>query len=152
MRPNLDDFVFAMALVWAGVSLGGNLIAAPAKFTVDALELPVALQVGRAQFHWIGYAEFVLAGMVSVAAYMSKSTKPKMFLAAVLAFAVQRTVLMPRLSERTDMIASGQLVSESNLHMFFICLELLKIVTLVAIAWWMLSSHDRHSYDLGVIK
>ena len=49
-----------LAFVWAGLSLGGNLIAAPAKFQVADLPLPIALQVGRAQFTWLGNAEWVL--------------------------------------------------------------------------------------------
>lgn len=136
MRLNLDAFIFATALLWAGVSLGGNLIAAPAKFTVDALEMPVALQVGRAQFTWIGYAEFALATVASVAAYATTSTTPKLILLAVLAFAIQRAASMPELSARTDLIVAGQIVADGNAHILFICLELFKFATLLVLGIW----------------
>ncbi len=54
-------------LIWAGASISANMIAAPAKFQVADLTRPVALQVGRVQFLWVGYLEMVLAAFAALA-------------------------------------------------------------------------------------
>lgn len=55
----------AIALVWAGVSLGGNMVAATAKFQADMVSRADLLRVGQAQFGWLGYTEAIaLAAMV----------------------------------------------------------------------------------------
>ena len=59
-----------VGLLWAGLSLGGNLIAAPAKFQVSDLGLALALQVGRAQFTWLGYAEWVFLATLAVVGFL----------------------------------------------------------------------------------
>ncbi|KJS39416.1 MAG: hypothetical protein VR74_02205 [Hyphomonas sp. BRH_c22] len=56
-----------LALVWAGVSLGGSLVAAPAKFRAPSLEVMTALEVGRAQFLWVGITEAIIcAGIIAL--------------------------------------------------------------------------------------
>ena len=73
-------FPVALPLLWAGVSLGGNLVAAPAKFQVAALEMPVALQVGRAQFTWIAYIEWAIPAAVLAASLIQLKRPSPVFL------------------------------------------------------------------------
>ena len=49
-----SDLSRGIALVWAGVAIGGSLIATPAKFQAPSLSMTTALEVGRAQFFWVG--------------------------------------------------------------------------------------------------
>ncbi|MGR3623560.1 hypothetical protein [Pseudophaeobacter sp.] len=51
--------ITAGIFLWIGVAFAGNLVAAPAKFQAASLTLPVALDVGRVQFLWIGFAEAI---------------------------------------------------------------------------------------------
>ena len=120
------------ALVWAGVTIGGSLIAAPAKFGAPSLDLPTALEVGRAQFLWVGIAEGALCAAL-VGAFVFRPPVARWWLAApVLLFAVQRFVLMPLLDARTLRTISGESVGESHLHLVFVALEFLKVGALVA--------------------
>ena len=121
-----------LALVWAGVTIGGSLIAAPAKFGAPSLDLPTALEVGRAQFFWVGIAEGALCAAL-VGAFVFRPPVARWWLAApVLVFALQQLVLMPLLDARTVRTIAGESVGESHLHLVFVVLEFLKVGALVA--------------------
>ncbi|MEL7164495.1 MAG: hypothetical protein AAFY52_05015 [Pseudomonadota bacterium] len=126
--------MIGLAALWAGVSLSGNLIAAPAKFTVDALTLPVALQVGRAQFTWIGYVEWMLLGLIALAWVTRVHRPPVLMLAAALIFAAQQLWLQPILEARSDIIIAGGTVTDSSLHLIFAVMEGIKFTCLAGFA------------------
>ena len=123
LLPTIFACVF---LVWAGLALGGNLIAAPAKFQADGLALGDLLQVGRAQFAWLATAEWGLASVAGLCAcFLGPQPRGFAFL-AIAAFGVQQLALQPVLQQRTDLILSGAAYDESHLHLVFILVEVLK--------------------------
>ncbi len=121
----------SLPFIWAGVSLSGNLVAAPAKFQVEALTMPVALQVGRAQFTWIGYIEWALFAAV----ILGILAKPKMFslalCIALIVFLIQQLWMQPLLEARTNIIVSGGDAGDSHFHIYFIVAEVMKFATLI---------------------
>jgi len=122
--------IVGLPLIWSGVSLGGNLIVAPAKFRVEALEMPIALQVGRAQFTWVGYAEWVLLFLV-IAGLILKMKVPAVALAVAIAvFLVQKFWMQPLLEARSDVIIQGGDAGDSQFHLFFIAAEFIKFMAL----------------------
>ncbi|MEM6760608.1 MAG: hypothetical protein AAF601_14115 [Pseudomonadota bacterium] len=123
-----------LAAMWAGVSLAGNLIAAPAKFTVEALTLPVALQVGRAQFTWIGYVEWVLLALFLLSWLAHVCRPPALLSIAALVFGAQQLWLQPMLEARSDLIIAGNAVPESAWHLVFAVLETIKCALLACFA------------------
>lgn len=123
----------ASALIWAGVSLGGVLVAAPAKFKAKSLELPVALDVGRMQFQWMGVTELTLCAILAAAALFSPTHIWRWFMLPVALFALQRLVLMPILDARTLDIIAGRDVGESSLHLIYIAVEIVKFAALALI-------------------
>ena len=131
MKPII---AYALMNIWAGVSLGGNLIAAPAKFQAQTLSLPIALDVGRAQFHWVGVGELALCLLFLITLlFLFKNFQLKWYLTLlpVVIFAIQRLMIMPLLDARTLLVISGGSVDSSTLHLVFITLEILKFTTLV---------------------
>ena len=72
----------APPLLWAGVSLGGNLVAAPEKYQVAAHELPIAQQVGPAQVTWIAYIEWAILGAVLAASLFEQKRPAPVLIAA----------------------------------------------------------------------
>lgn len=119
-------------LVWAGVTIGGSLIAAPAKFGAPSLDLPTALEVGREQFFWVGVAEGAACAALIGALLFRAAAAVWWMWAPVAVFAVQRLVLMPLLDARTVRTIAGETVPESNLHLVFVVLEFVKVAALVA--------------------
>lgn len=118
-------------LIWVGACIAANMIAAPAKFQVADLTLPVALQVGRVQFQWVGYFETAMALFAVVTCLNAPRRVQLLFGAAIILFVVQRALILPQLSERTDLVIAGQSFDDSHLHLYFIACECAKIVALL---------------------
>jgi len=119
-------------LMWAGICLGGNIIAAPAKFQVVQLTTAELLLIGRAQFAWLGLAEWGLLAIL-VAGYAYAQRLPNITnLIAVVIFLLQQLLLQPQLQMRSDQIVAGAQAPDSSLHIIFILAELLKWAFLTA--------------------
>lgn len=139
MLDQADQICQTALLVWAGVSLGGNLIAAPAKFRVKTLEMPMALRVGRAQFGWIGRGELVLA-FVAFASSTLIGVEVFGWVSVICAiFAFQRLVLMPRMAHQSDKIIAGTATHQSRLHIWFVVFEIIKFIGLLTSGVWISS-------------
>ena len=129
---------YALAGLWAGVVLGGSLVAAPAKFEAQSLTLEVALDVGRAQFFWIGVTEVLICAALLVSLAFAAGRRWRWALAAAALLAFQRLILMPPLDARTLQIIAGEPVSENSLHTVFIVGEVVKFLLLAAMAYGIL--------------
>jgi len=134
---NLMGIAAAVALIWAGLSLGGNMIAATAKFQAPGLPMQALLQVGRAQFDWLSGAEWLFAGAVTVSALVwARGAVLLLLLLPVAIFLGQEILIMPTLEERTLRIIAGEPVAPSSLHFGFIAAELLKFAILCVAGVW----------------
>ena len=121
-----------LLLLWAGVTIGGSLIAAPAKFGAPSLDLPTALEVGREQFFWVGVAEgAACAALIGALVFRAAGAVWWLWVPVGL-FAVQRLVLMPLLDARTVRAIAGESLPDSYLHLVFVVLEFVKVAALVA--------------------
>ena len=107
----------ALLLLWLGTAIGASLIVAPAKFTVKALTLSTALEVGRAQFRWIAVAELVLVIGIVLTALMNNPSKLTWCAPPIAIFLLQGLAIMPALVERTTRIIASEDVGESQLHL-----------------------------------
>ncbi|APX12439.1 hypothetical protein [Tateyamaria omphalii] len=125
-----------LTLVWAGACIGGNLVAAPAKFTVEALDLSLALQVGRAQFTWIGYVEWAGLAGIAVVSAVARLRPTLLLMLAVVLFLIQQLAVQPMLEARSDLIIAGEPYdTTSQRHQVFIALEAVKVLCLIAVGW-----------------
>lgn len=123
----------ATALVWAGASLGGSLIATPAKFQAPSLTMPTALEVGRAQFQWVGVGEGALAVVLIVSMLTIGKLDWRLAAAPLVLFAIQRLGVMPILDARTLQVIAGQDVGPNSLHLIYIGLEIAKFLALLVV-------------------
>ena len=128
--------VMGISLFWAGAVLSGNMLAAPAKFTVQDLSMDVALQVGRAQFTAIGYLEYALLCLTLLFIGLSKGWFDYVALIPMLAFLIQRLFILTRLNARSDLIIAGLPAPDSHLHLVFIGFEAIKLLGFLAIGVW----------------
>ncbi|WP_298920995.1 hypothetical protein [uncultured Roseobacter sp.] len=122
---------FMILLLWAGLSLGGNLIAAPAKFQVEVVSLDDLLRIGRAQFAWLGVAEILFAIVFIGMCLIKKAYLSWTSIAALLILFLQQVGLQPLLQARTDLILADQPAPSSHLHLIFIATEIAKFFFLV---------------------
>lgn len=131
-----------IALLWAGAVIGGSLIAAPAKFQVEELTMPVALLVGQSQFTWLAITELILVGLASVSLVFAKNRGVELrrwssvlFVIAIVLFAVQQLALMPLLHSRSLRFIAGETVKENGLHLAYVVVECLKVIVLLLIGF-----------------
>ena len=117
--------------LWAGISVSGNLIAATAKFQVHALDLSIALQVGRAQFLWISYAEWFCIAMIVLGLIWNMRMMPILLMGAVGIFMIQQIGMTPILQARSDQIFAGLSPNHSNVHVIYAVLEVIKFICLL---------------------
>ncbi|WP_131726444.1 hypothetical protein [Cognatishimia activa] len=141
-KPMYSKILVGLLLLWAGLALGGNLIAAPAKFQVQSLTLEDLLRVGRAQFSWLGYAEMALAAGAIVLSFLVKRMWYTL-VAAVSLFGVQQLVLQPMLEARTDLILAGLPNGGDHYHIWFVAAEVAKFVLLIVAAWQVSSNQPQ---------
>lgn len=124
--------ITAGIFLWIGVAFAGNLVAAPAKFQAASLTLPVALDVGRVQFLWIGFAEAICLLVILCLLGSARRWPSWPLIAATAVFALQRIWLLPLLDIRTLAIIGGAQVEDSLLHFVYVAAEILKAACL---AW-----------------
>lgn len=127
----INSWVSRVALLWAGVCLGGNIIAAMAKFQVASLPLSTALEIGQVTFRSVGALEACLC--VALFVFLCKKNLRFRYLGVipVLLFGVQWLAVMPVLHARTIAVITGSPVPHSNAHILYIILEVAKICFLI---------------------
>ena len=121
------------SLIWAGVCLAGNLVAAPAKFQVKHLDRATALRVGRAQFQWVGYVEWGLLGLIILGMGQYEGRMFLFMSLPMFLFACQKIVLTPRLQAHTNRVLEDEDTPRSTLHRVFIICEVIKFMALLLI-------------------
>ena len=124
-----------LVLIWAGLCLGGNMIAAASKFSAQGVGVTTFLKIGKAQFAALGIAEWAFFAGVLVLSIWVKSPRFIILGLPALAFLVQQLAILPLLNERTNLIVAGQALPPSNMHSIYAILETFKIAALIFAAF-----------------
>lgn len=131
----------AVSLLWAGMVLGVSFLATPAKFLIASLALPVALEVGHYTFEVFNRVEIgwgvVLIGILLL---QRPAARWLYVIAAVPCGIVAFSALwlLPRLAASTAPIIAGGTVLSFDLHLLYMALEMVKLIALLALAFWSL--------------
>lgn len=91
----------------------------------------MALQVGRAQFLWNGYAEYLCIVMIVMGLIWHVRFLPPLLAGAIAILMIQKIGLTPLLQARSDLIIAGLSPDHSNVHVLFAVLEVLKFICLL---------------------
>lgn len=132
MKSNVD-WVKTIALLWAGIVIGCSFVATSAKFYAPSLTLPTALEVGRVTFRALLAVEIILLASGVVLLVLRRQRLPGFWIAGLI-LAVQWLAVMPLLNIRTDAVIQGRPVNGPPYHVFYIVLEAIKVVILLATA------------------
>jgi hypothetical protein len=127
--------LIAVALLWAGMLIGVSWIATPVKFAAASLTMPVALDVGRVTFHLFNTIEWALAVLLLIVAFIGRArVMPFLFSAVIAVLILLQTIwLLPLLDERVAMVIAGGTPPPSSLHLWYVIIEAMKLVLLLAI-------------------
>jgi hypothetical protein len=126
----------ALALVWIGLLLGVDLIAAPAPFRAEGLERLDALVVNRELFGATSRSELVLLVLTVICMAIGGLRPVALMILVALAVvvALQALWLLPALAARTDVFLAGGDPGPASFHGLYVGLEAVKLLLLAGLA------------------
>lgn len=122
--------------VWLGMVIGVSMIATPAKFNAESLELAVALDVGRTTFktfNWIQWATLLAVAAVAWRAHRAGGVDRRHLLTIGGIFVImtaQSFWILPELYDRVAIVVAGDELPDSPIHFIFGAFEGAKLLLL----------------------
>lgn len=120
--------------VWIGFVCAISFMEAWLKFRAPGITVPLGLGIGRLVFNALNKVELVFALAVIINIFWNDSAILKW---KNLAFAIPLTLLfiqtfwlLPALDARAELYLQGQIVPPSNLHFYYVGIELVKVASL----------------------
>ena len=120
--------------LWIGFVCAISFMEAWLKFRAPGITVPLGLGIGRLVFNTLNKVELVFAIVILINIFWQTSDILKwQNLAFAVPFAlllIQTFWLLPALDARAELHIQGQYVPPSNLHFYYVGMELVKIVGL----------------------
>ena len=131
----------AALFLWLGMVLAISFVEAPLKFRAPGVTVPIGLGIGRLVFRALNLCEGVLAIVVALAFVVSPPRPGAAAAAAVAATAllVQVLAVRPALGRRSDAVLAGAEGPRSRAHLWYVALEVVKVVALITAGVLLLS-------------
>lgn len=135
MSSNVKQHVaIACLFTWIGFVCAISFLEAWLKFQAPGMTLPIGLGIGKLVFGALNKVEWVFAIVVVACALLHGRpafTVTNIILTLIVAILVLQTVwLLPALDARAEQYISRQPVAISNLHLWFVGAEVLKVTGL----------------------
>ncbi len=117
---------------WIGFICAISFMEAWLKFRAPGVTLPIGLGIGRLVFAALNKVEwvFAVAILISNIRIAKKISINPFYIVTVLGLIVQTIWLLPALDARAELYIQGQTVAHSNLHLYYVIAEGVKIIAL----------------------
>ncbi|HQV00935.1 MAG: hypothetical protein JNK61_01100 [Bacteroidia bacterium] len=122
-----------VTFVWIGYVCSISFMEAWLKFTAPGVTLPIGLSIGRLVFNALNKVEWIFALSVLgniIYAKQYKVTFNSWYLITISILLLQTIWLLPALDARAEQYVQGQTPPASNLHYYFVVLEVIKVTGL----------------------
>ena len=126
----------AIPFIWFGAVAAISFMEAPLKFTAPHITLPLGLEIGYVVFHALNKVEIVLGVLFLITIIFNKQNKktmPILFGVVAIILLLQTFWLFPLLDERTMQVINGTAKPYSNLHIYYIVFDAVKLILLLAL-------------------
>lgn len=132
----MESIATAVIFLWLGMVLAISFLEAPLKFRAPGITIPLGLGIGRLVFRALNAVELVLAVVLVVAVLIADVPWSARYFgeAAAAVLVVQLVAVRPALTRRTNAVLAdpdGVAGPGSHAHLWYVGLELLKVVALV---------------------
>ncbi|MFL6074371.1 MAG: hypothetical protein ACJ73S_13335 [Mycobacteriales bacterium] len=130
----------ALTFVWLGMVLAISFLEAPLKFRAPGVTLRLGLGIGRLVFRALNICEAVLAlaVIIAVAAGRPPTAVAVLTTAVAVLLAIQLGAIRPRLNRRSNRVLAGDNVPRSHEHLYYVAIEVAKVIALVALGTTLL--------------
>lgn len=134
--------------VWLGM-VAAVAIEAQLKFQAPGITRELGLGIGKLVFTALNRAEIFFGILLLASFFLAGSHKKAqiIFSSVLLILLTQTFWLLPGLVERIDQITSGNPPPDSSLHIFYIVLEVAKILLLLVLTFlfnWQTERNERY--------
>lgn len=120
--------------LWIGFVCAISFMEAWLKFRAPGITVPLGLGIGRLVFNALNKVELVFAIVVLINVFWQTSDILKWqnlaFAVPIALLPIQTFWLLPALDTRAELHIQGQFVPPSNLHFYYVGMELVKVVGL----------------------
>lgn len=120
--------------IWIGFVTAISFLEAWLKFRAPGVTLAIGLGIGRLVFRALNKVEWVLALMIMGSAlwYRNRGAfwPDVFFFLALFVLIIQTIWLLPIMNKRAALLINGMRVERSNMHVYFVAGELIKVVSL----------------------
>ena len=132
----------ALTFLWLGMVLAISFVEAPLKFRAPGVTLPIGLGIGRLVFRALNTVEVALAAGVGAGLLAGScgTAAATAYGVAAAALAAQLLAVRPALTRRSDAVLAGADGPRSHAHLWYVGLELVKVVALAATGILLLAS------------
>ncbi len=132
---NQHKYAIAITFIWIGFVGAISFMEAWIKFQAPGITTELGLGIGQLVFNALNKVEIICAILVGVSLLLSKYIKTKTFISVfflipLLILSIQTLWLLPALDHRADLIIKGIDVPKSKLHLWYVLLEIVKIINL----------------------
>jgi uncharacterized membrane protein (DUF485 family) len=131
-----QPLALAAAFLWIGFVCAISFLEAWLKFRAPGVTVPIGLGIGRLVFNALNKIEWVFMATMAASALWHQASPGFLqngLLATIGGILLAQTLwLLPALDARAGLHISGEPVPRSNLHIYFIAGELIKISLLAA--------------------
>ena len=121
--------------LWIGFVVAISFMEAWLKFRAPGVNLQIGLGIGRLVFNALNKVEWVFALSVAIAYLTSKQSLfslPNLFFFIPFILLIVQTIwLLPALDQRAEMHIRHQEVPPSSLHIYYVAMEAIKVVSLI---------------------
>lgn len=136
MKRKLDHPIAFMGIfIWIGAVLAISFLEAWLKFQAPGVTLAIGLGIGKLVFSALNNLQWVLLIVIMLDLTIGRSNFSEwanLTVFFVLGLLLLQTFwLLPALDERASLVITGKSLPSSNLHIYFIVVEVLKVVALV---------------------
>lgn len=134
----MAELKYSLALssvyLWIGFVCAISFMEAWLKFRAPGVTMAIGLGIGRLVFSTLNKVEWIFAIAIIVNLLLSKeavfSPGNFLFLLPLLVLGIQTLFLLPALDRRAELYIQQQPTPPSNLHMYYIAAEVVKVTSL----------------------
>ena len=129
-----DPLAFAVIYLWIGFVCAISFMEAWLKFRAPGVNIQIGLGIGRLIFNALNKVEWVFAIALMISLFNSKDTiyapSNLFFYLPLVLLIIQTTWLLPALDTRAQMHIDNKVVPASNLHLYYVGIEIIKTIFL----------------------
>jgi len=133
--PIKHHLALASVFLWIGFVGAISFMEAWLKFRAPGINLPLGLGIGRLVFNALNKVEWVLALAVLANLISAKggifSLRNTYYFVPLFLLALQTAWLLPALDARAELLIHGNEPGPSNLHFYYVGIEIIKVVCLL---------------------